>query len=103
MWCAVLVLGHEVSDLIAGFEHHVAGPRSPTVGLGLYRRAPELALGLEVLLGVVCVAWFVRARTREGRPVSRVTVWALYAIFVVGTLAWLPIARRPARELLGLG
>jgi hypothetical protein len=102
-WCAALVLGHEASDLVAGFEHHMAGPRSPSIGLDLYRQAPELALVLEALLGAACVAWFTRARAREGRPLSRATVWSLYAIFVAGTLAWLPIARRPLGELLGVG
>ena len=101
-WCGALVLGHEASDLVAGFEHHMAGPRSPSIGLNLYGQAPELALVLEALLGAACVAWFTRARARDGRPLSRTTVWSLYAIFVAGTLGWLPIARRPLGELLGV-
>src|ERR671933_328038 len=84
LWCLALVVAHEACDLVVGFPHHVLGPASAGVGLGLYGRAPEVAFGLEAVFGASCVAWFRRARARRGRPVSRRTTWGLYLVFIVG-------------------
>jgi hypothetical protein len=103
VWCAALVVFHEACDLVAGFEHHILGPSTASVGLDLYGRAPEAAILLEAALGAGCVLWFLRQRAASGRPVSIPTARALYLVFILGALAWLPIARTPLGSLLGLG
>jgi hypothetical protein len=101
-WCGALVVVHEVCDFLSGFRHRVLGPGTPDVGLDLYHRAPEVALGLEALFGAACLFWFLRARRVEGRPVSRGAARALYVLFIVGALIWLPIARTPLGALVGI-
>ncbi len=101
-WCVALVVLHEMCDLLAGFPHHVVGPDSALIGLNLYGRAPELALLLDAGVGAACVWWFVRAEARAGRRVAPGTRRGLYALFVLGTLMWLPAARTPLAVWLGL-
>lgn len=94
LWSFTLILVHEACDLLAGFSHWVFGPGTPAVGLNLYNRAPEAALFLEAAFGAACTWWYLRARTRAGRPVAPATAYGLYATFVLGALVWLPIARK---------
>ncbi len=101
-WCAALVGIHEISDVVAGFQHHVLGPSTPIFTTNLYGRAPELAILIEAAFGAACVWWFIRARAASGRPISRSTTIGLYAVFVLGALAWLPTARMPLGRLLGV-
>lgn len=102
LWCAALVLVHEVSDLLGGFKHYVYGADSQLIGLGLYNTIPELALLFEGLLGVACTAWFVRARKNKGQPISAGGVKLLYAIFIGGAAMQLVFARVSLGSLLGL-
>ncbi|MDF1781454.1 MAG: hypothetical protein P1U67_09180 [Alcanivoracaceae bacterium] len=102
LWCGALVVVHEISDLLAGFNHYVAGTDSQLIGLGLYSRAPELALLFEGLLGVVCTAWFIRARRSEGCPVSKQGGYLLYAIFIGGAAMQLIFARSSLGVLFGI-
>jgi hypothetical protein len=101
-WCGALVLVHEACDFLSGFRHRVLGPGTPDLGLDLYHRAPEIALAIEALFGAACVFWFLRARRAEGRAISPATARALYILFIVGALVWLPIARTPLGALVGL-
>jgi hypothetical protein len=101
-WCGALVIIHTLTDLVTGFPHHVFGPDSATVGLNLYGRLPELSIVAEAVFGAACVGWFSRARARAGRPLFPGTALGLYAVFVLGALAWLPTARVPLGQLLRL-
>lgn len=102
MWCGALVVVHEISDWIGGFTHHVYGPESMALGLGLYSRVPELSLLFEAALGVACTWWFVRARAKEGRPVSRRGAITLYSIFIGFAAVQLAFTRVSLGELLGV-
>ncbi len=85
LWAAGLVAFHEVCDLVSGFPHFVMGPGTPEVGLSLYYRAPLAAMGIELALGLACVAWFTR---RAG--ISRGKKIGLYATVVFGVAVLLP-------------
>ena len=92
LWCAALVLVHEVFDLVVGFEHFVFGKETPSVGLQLYTKAALPGLLIEMALCAGLVWWFAHARTKQGRPLPKnVQIW-LYAILVGGTVATLPMA-----------
>ena len=87
-WAAVLVLLHEIADFVSGFPHFVLGPGTREVGLGLYFRAPLLALAIELAVGLACVWWFCsRTDLPRGRRI------ALYALVIGGVAAMLPLAR----------
>ncbi len=87
LWAAGLVAFHEACDLVAGFPHHVMGPGTLELGVGLYHTAPLVALGVELALGLACVAWFAaRARLSTGKKLG------LYATVVLGVVAMLPNA-----------
>jgi hypothetical protein len=92
IWCAGLLAVHFLSDMVVGFKHHIMGPNSPAIGLGLYNTYPSIALLIEAAFCIVCVAWFVRARKMEGRPIRKSHVIGLYLLFVGGALIWLPTA-----------
>lgn len=100
LWCAGLVVVHELCDLLVGYEHHWMGAGSGVAGLNLYQRAPVVGLLIEAGLCAVLIMWFLRHRAASGRKTSRRLVIGLFGILVGGTLASLPIATHSISEWL---
>lgn len=101
VWCAGLVLFHEVCDLVVGFPHDVIPGVGP-VGMALYVEAPVAGFLIESVMAAAIVFWFCRRRAQRGQPVSTGTQVALYALLVGTTLATLPLANNSMNSLLGL-
>jgi len=101
LWCAGLVVFHELCDLVVGYPHDVIRGVGP-VGLALYVEAPILGFLIEAALGASIVFWFCRRRASAGQPVSTGTQVALYGILVGTTLMTLPLAKNSLNSLLGL-
>lgn len=99
-WCAGLVVFHVLCDYVVGFEHQVLGRGSLAVALNSYGRAPHAAIVFELVFSLACIALYHRAEERAGRPVAARRRWALYAVFAIGILAWLPTATQPLRAML---
>ena len=97
-WCVALVVLHLLCDYVAGFEHPVAGPGSPSLGLGLYATAPEGAIVAEAVFAAACVAWYVRTRAAHGKQTSNKSLAMLYGAFVGGALFFLGTASHSMRE-----
>jgi hypothetical protein len=96
--CGALVIGHLLADLLCGYPHHLNGRGTAQIGLALYHRAPALAIWIEAAFGAACVALYARLSVR---PIARRSLIALYAVFTLGALAWLPTANRSLREIFG--
>lgn len=103
LWCAALVVVHELSDLLVGFEHYVFGSDTAALGFNLYQKAPVTGLMIEAMLCAALVFWFCRHRARHGEPVTKVVQWGLYGVLVGSTLATVPLAHHSLAGLLGLG
>jgi hypothetical protein len=101
LWCAGLVVFHEVCDLVVGYPHDVIRGIGP-IGMALYLKAPILGFLIEAAMAAGIVFWFCRRRANGGQPVSTGTQVALYAILVGTTLATLPLAKNSLNSLLGL-
>lgn len=101
-WCGALVVLHLVCDLVCGFRHNVAGPQTPAIGMNLYGAAPMTAIVLETVFGALCVAWFLWAERRAGRPISRGRALGLFALFAGGAIVWLPTATIPLGNVFGI-
>ena len=84
-----------LSDYVVGFEHQILGPGSMPVGLNTYGRAPQLALLIELAFSIACVYAFQARERRDGRPLGRARLVALYAVFVAGVAMWAPVANVP--------
>lgn len=102
LWCGVLTVVHVLSDLIVGFEHQLMGPDSVPVSLNTYGHAPYLAILIELAFALACIFYFQRSERRQGRPLDRKRLIALYAVFTVGILMWMPAATMPLRDLLSI-
>lgn len=102
LWCGVLTVVHVLCDVVVGFEHQLLGPDSMQTSLNTYGRAPHLAILIELAFALACVFYFQRSEARQGRPLPRNRLVALYVVFTVGILAWLPAATVPLREMLGM-
>ncbi len=100
LWCAGLCVFHVLCDYVVGFEHQLLGRESLAVALNSYGRAPYLAILFEAAFSVACVFLYHRAEERAGRPIPAGRRRALYAIFLVGVLVWLPSAKVPLRAML---
>ncbi len=87
LWGVALVAVHEICDLISGFPHYIMGPETKEIGLGLYYTSPLSALAIELILGLVCVWWFVKDKQL---PTSKII--GLYAVIVLGVAALVPNA-----------
>jgi hypothetical protein len=101
MWCGALMLAHFACDWLCGYQHHLFGEGTPTLGLGLYSSQPHLAIVIEALFGAACVYWFVRSEAKQSRPLPKKRALALYAVFVGGALVWLPTATLSLNQVLG--
>ncbi len=99
-WCAGLVILHFLIDLVWGYDHFLWGPNSPLISLGLFNRAPILALSSELIITTAIVAWYIRAEADLKRPLTRVRAVALLALFATGVAFWLTIATRPLGDWL---
>lgn len=102
LWCGALAIIHVLCDVFVGFEHQLLGPDSPTTSLNTYGTMPHVAIAIELVFAVACVAWYQRSERLQGRPLPRGQLAALYAVFIVGIAAWLPAATMPLREVLGM-
>lgn len=102
LWCAALVLVHEVFDLLVGFEHYVLGPDTVGLGFNLYNKAPVSGLLIEAAICAGVVFWFCRRRAARGKPASMRLQVGLYGLLVGSTLATLLVAHRPLSTWLGL-
>jgi hypothetical protein len=100
LWCAGLCVFHVLCDYIVGFEHQLLGRESLPVALNSYGRAPHLAMIFEAVFSIACIFWYHRTEERAGRLIPAKRKLALYAIFVLGVLAWLPSATVPMRSML---
>lgn len=100
LWCGALTVVHVLCDLIVGFEHQLLGPDSPRVSLDTYGQMPQVAILIELVFALACVHFYLGSEARRGRPLSRTRRAALYAVFIVGILAWLPATSISLRDLL---
>jgi len=104
LWCGALTVVHVLCDLVVGFKHELLGPESPQVSLNTYGQMPIVAIAIELVFALACIHYFVRSEGRHGRPLSPARRNALYAVFVIGILSWLPATSMSLRELLsGMG
>jgi len=101
LWCGALTVVHVLCDILVGFQHQLLGPDSPQVSLDTYARAPVLAIGIELVFALGCVFAYLMSEARRGRPLARRRVVALYAVFAVGILMWLPATSMSLRQTFG--
>jgi hypothetical protein len=103
LWCAGLIILHFQCDLLAGYEHHVFGAQSRSIGLNFYQRAPHLALLIEAAFAITCVFLYARGMKRQGLPIPAKKQALLYGFFMIGILAFWPLGTMPLRQILHLG
>jgi len=100
LWCGALTIVHVLCDLVVGFQHQLLGPGSPQVSLDTYGHMPQVAILIELAFALACIHFYLRSEARSGRPLSRGRRNALYAVFAVGILMWMPATVMSLRELL---
>ncbi len=86
IWAFLLVIFHEVSDLLSGFSHNVFGPETTQFGFDFYNSNVLLALAIEIAISMACVHYFFKVRKGEYTKKRRLLT---YAVVVVPTLAFL--------------
>jgi hypothetical protein len=102
LWCGALAIVHVLCDMLVGFKHELLGPDSPQISLDTYGHAPVLAIMIELVFALGCVYAYVTSERRRGRAMTRGSMVALYAVFVVGILMWLPATSMSLRETFAL-
>jgi membrane-bound metal-dependent hydrolase YbcI (DUF457 family) len=102
LWCGALTIVHVLCDILVGFKHELLGPDSPQVSLNTYGHAPVLAIAIELVFALGCVYAYLKSEQRRERPVTRVRSVALYAVFAVGILMWLPATSMSLRQTIAL-
>ena len=68
-----LVVVHAICDALSGHPHHIFGPDSAEIGLGLYQSAPYLALLIEAIFTAAVVGFVVWSDARAGVRRRRTT------------------------------
>jgi len=100
LWCASLVVVAVICDYLVGFSHQIMWYASPEIGLNSYKHFPYAAIGMELAFAWICLAYF--KWKRQDLDFSPRKWILLYAAFTIGILAWMPAARIPLRQWLGL-
>lgn len=78
------------------------GADTVQVSLNTYKHAPHLLILIELAFALACIFYFKRSERRNGRPLERKRLVALYVVFAVGILIWMPLATMPLRKILGI-
>lgn len=103
LWCGFLAAFHVLCDFVVGFEHQWLHADGATISMNTYGTMPQVAILIELVFSLACVAWYQHTEKRRGAPLSAARAAALYAVFAIGVLAWLPAATLSLREqLLGI-
>jgi hypothetical protein len=89
MWCAALVVVHEICDAITGYPHNVLGPETAEFGMKLWVTAPVIATFIEAGLGVACVYWYLSKNQHDKR-----TQLTLYLALGLTPFLLLPLVMR---------
>lgn len=100
--CAGLVAGHWLCDLLSGWEHGLLFAGSPRVGLDLYAHSPNAAFAIEAMWAAAMVAFYAWSRARQQRPLTRRALLGLLAVFVGGSLVFVPSSYVSLRAWLTL-
>ena len=101
LWCGALTVVHVLCDLLVGFKHELFGPDSPQVSLDTYGHAPVVAIIIELAFALGCVFAYLQSEARRDRPLTRRRGAALYAVFAIGILMWLPATSMSLRQTFG--
>ncbi|MFK7929861.1 MAG: hypothetical protein AB8H79_16830 [Myxococcota bacterium] len=102
-WIAgALVVVHLLCDAVSGHTHHVFGPDSTPIGLGLYASAPYVALGIEAVftLGVMLWVMWTDAKNSVRRSRATLAVWAV--VFAGGMVMLTLSAKVTVEQMTGL-
>lgn len=78
---AILVVLHELCDLLVGYPHNILGPDTLELGLGLYYSAPTLGIVVEGIFAAALIAGVARGDARAGLRRSRSTWGARGLVF----------------------
>jgi hypothetical protein len=99
---AAITLSHLLLDLISGYPHHLFGPHTHIVGLGLYVTSVYLAILIEAIFISVALWFFFRRQSRWGINRSSKNVLSIIAVFAGGVLFILFIASVSLRTWFGI-
>jgi hypothetical protein len=75
--------------------------RSSQVSLDTYGHVPVLAIGIELVFALGRTFADLTSEARRGRPSTRRRSVALYMVFAVGILAWLPATSTSPGQTFG--
>ena len=70
------------------------------VSLNTYGTMPYVAIAIEFVFSLACIAWYQFEEKRRGRPMPLKQLAALYAVFIVGIVMWIPSATVSLRDQL---
>lgn len=94
---------HALTDYyLGGYPHHVLGPDTPVVGIGLYLKLPFVGIALEAVYIVFFLGWFFLEECRRGAVRSPGNRRAIIGLFVFNLVFLASIAVTSMREWFGL-
>lgn len=98
---ALLILGHGVLDSLAGFNHHIFGQHTHSIGLGLYDSNIYLALAIETVFTLLVLAYVYRDKFDHIK--ENIKSYSILAgVYVYGMVFCLLTAEKSFSELFNL-
>ena len=98
-----LVWLHALTDYyLGGYPHHVLGPDTPVVGIGLYLTLPFVGIALETVYIAFFLGWFFLEERRRGVVRSPANRRAIIGLFLFNLAFLASIAVTSMREWFGL-
>jgi hypothetical protein len=94
---------HALTDYyLGGYPHHVLGPDTPVVGIGLYLTLPFVGIAMEAVYIVFFLGWFFLEERRRGNVRSPGNRRAIIGLFVFNLAFLASIAVTSMRDWFGL-
>ncbi len=97
-----ITLSHLLLDLVSGYPHHLFGPHTYEVGLGLYITNVYFAILIEAIFISIVLWFFFRRQSKWGIKRSRKNMLSIIGVFAGGVLFILLIASVSLRTWFGL-
>jgi len=99
---AALIIGHGLLDSISGFNHHIFGMDSHSIGLGFYESNIYLAIAIEIVFTIGTLWYVFKDHGLESLKKNAKKFFALFGVFSYGIIFMLLTAEQSFSELFGI-
>jgi hypothetical protein len=97
-----ILVSHFILDFFSGHMHHFFGEDTFNAGLGLYAKAPVIAILIELVFIVITLSYFFKADLKKGNKRTFANKAAIISVFAYGIIFMIIIANHSFRDIFSI-